>query len=89
MKSIYDKKEFCDSPEMAGKHTRGLKDLYLLIYIGKWPDNMKGKNMTQRNKTRITFFDLFGGGQKVITGFPRVYSSMTKEFSMIKVIPVV
>lgn len=29
----------------------------------------QAKNMKLRPKTRITFFDLFGGGQKVISGF--------------------
>jgi hypothetical protein len=47
------------------------------------------KNMAQRKKTRITFSDLFGGGQKVIAGFSRIYSFSPSRFSIIKVIAVV
>jgi hypothetical protein len=43
------------------------------------------KNMAQRKKTRITFFDLFELGQKVISGFSREYSSLNASFSIIKV----
>jgi hypothetical protein len=51
----------------------------------------KGINnsMAQRKKTRITFFDLFELGQKVISGFSREYSSLNASFLITKVCSVV
>ncbi len=36
--------------------------------------------MKRQKKTRITFFDLFKGGQKVITGFPLSHKPKGGEF---------
>ncbi len=37
-------------------------------------------SMKRRTKTRITFFDLFKGGQKVISGFPPSHKPKGGEF---------